>query len=83
MRILNLYKTLGCHLCEDAAAMVKKQQVADVTLNLVEIIDSENLIDQYGTRIPVIKFQKEAGIESAELGWPFTEEELAVFLNGS
>ena len=76
MRVLNLYTTQGCHLCEAAAAMVKKQQVPDLALQLVEISESEELMDIYGVRIPVLKFND----EKAELGWPFTAEELNDFL---
>jgi hypothetical protein len=83
MRVLNLYTTLGCHLCEEAASMVKKQQVSDVMLALVEIIDSESLMEKYGIRIPVLKFDDEADDEGVELAWPFSEEELTIFLKQS
>ena len=80
MRVLNLYTTLGCHLCEEAEHMVNKQQVFDVTLALVEITESESLMEKYGIRIPVLKFDDEADDEGIELAWPFSEEELTTFL---
>ena len=76
MRVLNLYTTLGCHLCDTAAAMVEQQQMADIELSMVEISDSTMLMDNYGLRIPVLKFQD----ASVELAWPFDADELANFL---
>ncbi len=91
MRVLNLYTTLGCHLCDEAVVMVSKQQASDVTLALVEISESDALMEKYAIRIPVLEFQAGDNNESidgeieagAELAWPFTEEELAVFLSDS
>jgi hypothetical protein len=76
MRRLNLYTTLGCHLCEEAAAMVQQHEARDLTLVMVEISESDDLMEQYGVRIPVLKFQD--GID--ELAWPFSAEELSSFL---
>ncbi|MBN4053286.1 glutaredoxin family protein [Haliea sp. AH-315-K21] len=79
MPVLNLYTTLGCHLCDEAAAMVSKQRVLNLNLALVEISESEILLGNYGVRIPVLKFQD----GTAELAWPFTDEELSTFLASS
>lgn len=76
MRVLNLYTTLGCHLCDKAAAMVSKQNISDVNLVSVEISESDDLIENYGVRIPVLKFQD----ANQELSWPFSDEELSAFL---
>jgi hypothetical protein len=87
MRVLNLYTTLGCHLCDEAAALVKQEHVSDLTLALVEISESAELMEKYGIRIPVLKFQAEddegATDACVELAWPFTEEELTIFLKDS
>jgi hypothetical protein len=83
MRVLNLYTTLGCHLCDEAAAMVSQQGISDLSLALVEISESEALIEKYGVRIPVLKFQVEGKDENAELAWPFTVEDLTIFLTES
>lgn len=82
MRELNLYTTLGCHLCDQAAAMVTQQGTSDLSLTLVEISESEALMEKYAVRIPVLKFQVGGNDENAELAWPFTAEELRVFLAG-
>ena len=46
----------------------------DLNIELVEIADSEELMDRYGITIPVIR----AG--DRELGWPFSLVELRTFL---
>ncbi len=67
-QILNLYTTLGCHLCEQALAIVHPLVLEKgITLQLVEISESESLVEQYGIRIPVIHLEG----QEEELGWPF------------
>lgn len=62
-----LYSTLGCHLCEEAAALVAPALAPDQVLEVVEIADSEALLARYGTRIPVLQ----SADSGAEIGWPF------------
>ena len=80
MRVLNLYTTLGCHLCDEAAAiineLINQQEIINLRLVAVEISDSDTLMEKYAVRIPVLKFQEEI----KELAWPCTDEELSVFL---
>jgi len=47
-----------------------------ISLEEVEISESEPLMARYGIRIPVLKFAE--GKE--ELGWPFTEEQFLEFV---
>lgn len=77
MKELLLYTTLGCHLCEQAQAMAAPM-LSEFSFRLqpVEIADSEELMERYGIRIPVLK----RGDNGQELGWPFTEQALRVFL---
>ena len=63
--------------------MVNNQRASDLTLALVEITESETLMEKYSIRIPVLKFQTDDNDDAAELAWPFTEEELRVFLAAS
>ncbi len=56
--------------------MLKTIGSEDLLIQTVEISDSEDLIETYGVRIPVLKLE---GTEQ-ELGWPFTQEELLAFL---
>jgi glutaredoxin len=76
---VELYTTLGCHLCDEALDMLKFLQAQKKSLILaeIEIADSEELMAEYGIRIPVITADNSRG----EIGWPFTIEELTEFLN--
>ncbi len=72
-----LYTTLGCHLCEQAK-QVLWQVSADFPLLVqdVEISESDDLIEQYGVRIPVIALDN----DGAELGWPFSHSDVVALL---
>ena len=74
---LTLYSTLDCHLCEQAADLLK-QVTEKFDLEHVDIAGSEELVEQYGIRIPIIK--NESG---KELGWPFDLEILEKFIHES
>jgi hypothetical protein len=69
---LVLYGTSACHLCETAEAMLRRQ---GTLFNKVDISDSDELFQRYGLRIPVLRHPG-----GAELGWPFSDAELAEFL---
>lgn len=70
---LILYHTLGCHLCELAEALVVPlAQARGLRLKRVDIADSEQLLERYGTRIPVLRAGALRGEE--EIGWPFDAE---------
>lgn len=45
-------------------------------LSEIDIVESEELLERYGVRIPVLKFSE--GEE--ELGWPFDTAQLRLFL---
>ncbi len=79
MRELELMGTLGCHLCDVAAAVlmpvVDPEQFA---VYQVDIADDDELMDKYAVRIPVL-----VDVESQqELEWPFDEQALKAFLEG-
>ncbi|XOV89406.1 MAG: glutaredoxin family protein [Pseudomonadota bacterium] len=73
---VSLYTTAGCHLCEQALALLLE---SDPPLEIceVEISESESLMQTYGVRIPVIRVDG----STAELGWPFDSESLAQFIH--
>lgn len=78
--LIHLYTTLGCHLCEQAHSLaLQHQQVSGANMEIVpiEISDSEDLMEEYGIRIPVLKLIS----SGLELGWPFDAIELARFLD--
>lgn len=87
MKEIYLYTTSGCHLCEQAQALLLPVLINVCALNglpldalrisAVEISDDIVLVERYGVRIPVIKL---AGTDD-ELDWPFNQEQAFEFLN--
>ncbi|MBU3071234.1 glutaredoxin family protein [Aestuariicella sp. G3-2] len=76
-KTLFLYTTLGCHLCEDAKALAwPVMQHFGYRLHEIEIADDDQLVERYGIRIPVVQ-REDSG---QELGWPFSQEQLAELL---
>jgi hypothetical protein len=71
MTRLTLYHTAGCHLCEEAqallAACLAAQGVAPACLRLADIAEDGALLERYGTLIPVLR-EEDSG---RELNWPF------------
>ncbi|WP_323972707.1 glutaredoxin family protein [Aeromonas hydrophila] len=72
--MLTLFHTDGCHLCEQAWALVEQADLAADTRQC-DIMDDERWLATYRVRIPVLR--DEAG---RELGWPFTLAELQAWL---
>jgi hypothetical protein len=68
------YTTEGCHLCEQAWAIVTDQGLVSA-MTQVEIIHEEADVARYGIRIPVIK----NNLTEKEMGWPFDAEDLTNF----
>ena len=68
-----LFHTDACHLCELAAALLIQ---AGVLFTHQDICDDEDLAEQYGIRIPVLK-QIDT---NKELNWPFDIDTLKEFL---
>lgn len=64
---LLLYVTRGCHLCEDALAVLAEAGLRHA-VQPVEIGYDEALARRYGVRIPVLRVMESA----RELDWPFT-----------
>lgn len=72
--MLYLYSTSHCHLCELALDMLTALNTDAV--KLVEITDEDQLVQEYGLRIPVLKRLD----NNAELDWPFTLSDIKQFL---
>ena len=72
-----LYGTSACHLCELAQEMLVSQQNAGsvFTFDVVDISESDDLFQRYGLLIPVLRDP-----DGQELNWPFSREQLALFL---
>ena len=72
-RLLVLYTTAGCHLCEQAAAMLAELEAqGQVRIEAVDIANDEQLVERYGIRIPVVKDVE----RDQEIGWPFAMGDL-------
>lgn len=69
-----LYGTLGCHLCDDAEALLVPVLVAvsaeigsNCEIECVDIADDDALLERYGECIPVLR----RVADDVELNWPF------------
>ena len=79
-RVLLLYSTPGCHLCDLAKSLVDKTLLSEqLTLNIIDIANDDDLFEKYGISIPVIQFAD----TQQELFWPFDMEALELFLTRS
>ncbi|TCK09476.1 glutaredoxin-like protein DUF836 [Marinobacterium mangrovicola] len=77
MPYLELMTTDGCHLCDEAVAvLLAVLKPGDAEVDLVDIAFDEVLMDTYATRIPVVREPR----SGRELNWPFDEGQFSVFL---
>ena len=77
------YNTVGCHLCDDAELLLNLYETtsienkSELDVYRVDIAKSDELMELYGVRIPVLKRLD----TEVELGWPFELSELSSFLS--
>lgn len=76
MLTLNFYTTSACHLCDTASAMLTEIDKSTKII-IIEIANDDLLIQQYGTRIPVLKRDD----TQLELEWPFTLNDLQKYIS--
>lgn len=69
--MITLYSTWGCHLCDDAKALLEHAQV---TFTVVDIVDEPEAFAQFRYEIPVV------AMAGALLKWPFDSAMLQQFL---
>ncbi|WP_026973555.1 glutaredoxin family protein [Aliagarivorans marinus] len=69
-----LYGTDGCHLCEQAQALM--EQIGAVDYCSTDIIDNDDDLARYRVVIPVLKHNQ----SERELLWPFDITTLNAFL---
>jgi len=79
-----LYGTSACHLCEVAEALLAQvlasfDEAQRPPIELVDIADSDALIERYGTRIPVLRRDS----DGIELAWPFDAQQARSLLCGA
>ncbi len=68
MKQFILYGTLGCHLCDEAEAVLApllNDNPCDI--ECIDISDDDRLLERYGELIPVLRRLH----DDAELCWPF------------
>ena len=72
-----LYGTSACHLCELAESLLLSlgEEGKCPQFVKVDIAESDELFERYGVRIPVLR-----NPDGSELNWPFTAQELSLFL---
>lgn len=77
MKVIYLYSTPGCHLC-DLAKDIVWPLLNDYSFRLeeIDIADTDALLERYGVRIPVLAFAD----KSNELSWPFDTAQAKLFL---
>lgn len=73
---VHLYSTVGCHLCEQAKVILWPLLMQyQFQLSEIDIAVDDALIEQYGTRIPVLT----ATNHSMDLNWPFSAQQVDDF----
>lgn len=78
MQTLSLFSTVGCHLCDDAKALIYPLlNEYSLVIKEVDIACSRDLVERYGVRIPVIQLKNSPN----DLGWPFDEPALRNYLS--
>ncbi len=76
MKKLIMYTTLGCHLCEQALALITPLLDDSYDIEEVDISTTDELMTRYGIRIPVV-----ARCDNhSEIGWPFDRAQFIAFL---
>jgi len=71
-----LFGTLGCHLCEQAEALLMPFAEGGLLVEPIDIAEDEGWLARYGARIPVLRRQD----NGEELDWPFAAAQVAAFL---
>lgn len=71
--MLTLFHTEGCHLCEEAWALLETAGLAARTRRC-DILDDAAWLEAYRVRIPVLRDDT-----GGELGWPFDLADLRRF----
>lgn len=85
MQKIIFYTTFGCHLCEKVEQMFsyyfsQNKDNFSFEIELFDIIDDEKILEDYRTKIPVLKKIESKKNYSNELCWPFEYSELCEWL---
>lgn len=75
-----LFSTLGCHLCDEAEAVIAQVlPYVEAQIEWVDIIEREDWLARYSTSIPVLQRLD----TQQELAWPFDAQQVYTFLSGN
>lgn len=72
-----LFGTLGCHLCEQAEALLMPFVERGLLVELVDIAEQPQWLEAYALLIPVLR-RSDTG---TELHWPFDEQQVVRLLS--
>jgi len=75
-KMYNLFSSDGCHLCEQALALIQ-QQLPAKQINIIDIVEHEEYVELYGVHIPVF----ERIDNNEKLFWPFSLAEISQLIN--
>jgi hypothetical protein len=74
---LYFYVTDQCELCKQAEQVLVETPIdTPIPVEVVDIAESETLVEQYGERIPVLRMDP----QGKELNWPFDQNDVINFL---
>ena len=62
-RTITVYTRRGCHLCDDAIAVVRRVAAGRAEIELVDIDGDPSLFERYTVRVPVVAVD---GVEIAD-----------------
>ena len=76
---LLLFGTQGCHLCDQAEALIEAYQLKEPNLLIekIDIAEQDQWQEKYAIRIPLLLDQETTN----ELGWPFDHTDLEKFIS--
>lgn len=69
--MITLYSTVGCHLCEQAYALLEQIVQVQDSITVIDIALDDALFERFGTTIPVVEFD-----DHSLLSWPFSASEI-------
>jgi hypothetical protein len=73
---LLLLGTAGCHLCEEAEAIIAMLPLDNISIELIDIAEAEHWQARYAIRIPVLYHPE----TTSELCWPFGSDDIQTFI---
>ena len=79
---VNLYSTDGCHLCEQALALLSATH-PNIKVTVLDIMDNPKWLEDFQIRIPVLEKNTAKNLKThskQQLYWPFDQNQLSDFL---